>query len=204
MNVNFSYKKTATHLKPNIFGDLSSSDSEDETQQFNKSPTDLEHLALEAINIGNASDALNKFAQVIEHPLADTLTKTRVHDMTAQILIDLGQTYRAIGHCENAIKLQPELGYLRQTLGRAQRNLGELDGAKESFKTAANLDPTNADEYESDLKEVNDITEKMSAVSFGRYMVEGSDLYEKFVTKSTVLDCKVKIDYENRDPKCAE
>merc|ERR1719219_1124653 len=103
--------------------------------------------------------------------------------MVAQILMDLGQTIRAISHCESAIKLQPELGYLQQTLGRAQRNLGELSAARSSIKRAIDLDPTNIDEYEVDLKEIDEIMQKIQPVEQQRWMVEGSDLYKTVVTK---------------------
>ena len=110
--------------------------------------------------------------------------------MTAQILMDIGQTLRAINHCEQAIKLQPELGYLQQTLGRAQRNLGELIAARASIKRAIDLDPTNIDEYEVDLKEIEEIMQRMEPMEAQRWMVEGTELYKTVVTKEKMPDCK--------------
>ena len=74
MNVQFGYKKTVDRLKPNVFGDLSDSDDDMETTgDFKLSPSDLEQQAIEAINKGDASMALNKFNQVLEHPLSDII-----------------------------------------------------------------------------------------------------------------------------------
>merc|ERR1711879_119932 len=182
-------KPTPLKNQSNIFGEESSSDSDDDfKKQFPFSPQELENQAINAIQQGNASIALNKFTQLISHPDSDSILKSKAHDMVAQILMDLNQLTRAIAHCEQAIALEGEsYAWLHQTLGRAQRNLGELSAAKLSFEKACAMDG-NEEEYKSDLAEVTELIEKMEQpYHCERYLVEGSELQQKHSKLEEIL-----------------
>ncbi|KAL3371194.1 hypothetical protein AABB24_007970 [Solanum stoloniferum] len=59
-----------------------------------------------------------------------------LHEQKAQILLELGETWKALQAATRATELEPSWGEAWVTLGRAQLNYGEPDSAIESLDRA--------------------------------------------------------------------
>ncbi|MCE3215352.1 hypothetical protein HAX54_002074, partial [Datura stramonium] len=64
-----------------------------------------------------------------------------LHEQKAQILLELGETWKALKAATRATELEPSWGEAWVTLGRAQLNYGEPDSAIESLDRALAIKP---------------------------------------------------------------
>merc|ERR1712168_132636 len=138
-------------------------------------PQDLLDSAYRDIDNGNQSHAINTFNEIIRHPASDYVIKAKCHDMIAQLLSGTTQIARALSHIKKAqqiSKSDQEFPYLYQTLGRIQRNIGEIDLAIENFTKFKQLDPTDL-EVDHDITECQQLLTKFEPFHCKRYLVEG-------------------------------
>ncbi|KAH0683343.1 hypothetical protein KY290_021932 [Solanum tuberosum] len=68
-----------------------------------------------------------------------------LHEQKAQILLELGETWKALQAATRATELEPSWGEAWVTLGRAQLNYGEPDSAIESLDRALAIKPDSAE-----------------------------------------------------------
>lgn len=68
-----------------------------------------------------------------------------LHEQKAQILLELGETWKALKAATRATELEPSWGEAWITLGRAQLNYGEPDSAIESLDRALAIKPDSAE-----------------------------------------------------------
>jgi tetratricopeptide (TPR) repeat protein len=86
---------------------------------------------------GRFHEAIARFGSALEcTPASATL-----HELQAQCYMEVGDTYAAIKAAGRAVECDAQWAVGRQTLGRAQRNLGEIEMAIVSFETALRIDP---------------------------------------------------------------
>lgn len=91
-------------------------------------------------------EAISRFGSALElTPASATL-----HELQAQCYMEVGDTYAAIKAAERAVECDAQWAVGHQTLGRAQRNLGEIEMAIASFETALRLDPGSMAEVRDD------------------------------------------------------
>ncbi|XP_066922027.1 tetratricopeptide repeat protein 33-like [Clytia hemisphaerica] len=93
-------------------------------------------------------EALQKF----DEALSFTPLNEKIHEMKAQILLELGEIFPAVQAAEQVVKLNPTWAEGFQTLGRTQISIGEIDMALKSFCRAYHLNPTLDDLFEEDIK----------------------------------------------------
>lgn len=72
--------------------------------------------------------------------------------MKAQALSELQELYPAVYTAERAVSADPTWWESRQTLGRAQLNLGEIKSAINSFQKAVHIRPDISELWIDDLK----------------------------------------------------
>ena len=90
---------------------------------------------------GAYAAALSCWDQAIqEDPL-----NSKVHEMRAQVLNEMGRSYEAIQAATRATDLAPDWAAAHITLARAQLNLGEVKLALNSFETAHRLAPADVE-----------------------------------------------------------
>lgn len=68
-----------------------------------------------------------------------------VHEQKAQVLLELGDTWRALTAATRATEVEPSWPEAWVTLGRAQLNFGEPDKSIESFDRALAIKPDYSD-----------------------------------------------------------
>ncbi|CAN4121135.1 unnamed protein product [Withania somnifera] len=68
-----------------------------------------------------------------------------LHEQKAQILLELGETWKALKAATRATELEPSWDEAWVTLGRAQLNYGEPDSAIESLDRALAIKPDSAE-----------------------------------------------------------
>lgn len=102
------------------------------------------------------SDAIGKWNQAICISPKDY----RIYEMKAQALLALNQPLSAIKCVEEALLLKSDWSLGLQTLGRCQRDIGELQLAFNSFSKALEIDPTN-EEIKKEKLEVKRLLETL-------------------------------------------
>jgi tetratricopeptide (TPR) repeat protein len=70
---------------------------------------------------------------------------SRLHEMRAQVLDQVGRTFEAVQAAQQAVSLEPDWVEGHITLARVQLNLGEPQLALASYKAAAKLQPGHPD-----------------------------------------------------------
>ncbi|CAM8939294.1 unnamed protein product [Rhodiola kirilowii] len=89
-------------------------------------------LILNVLKAGNYSEALAKW----EAALNFTPENAILHEQKAQILLEIGDAWKALKAATCATELEPSWAEAWITLGRTQLNFGEPDNAIESFDRA--------------------------------------------------------------------
>ncbi|XP_060198365.1 uncharacterized protein LOC132627187 [Lycium barbarum] len=90
---------------------------------------------------GKYSEALGKW----ESALLLMPDRAILHEQKAQILLELGETWKALKAATRATELEPSWGEAWVTLGRAQLNYGEPDSAIESLDRALAIKPDSVE-----------------------------------------------------------
>uniref|UniRef100_A0A914WSW3 Tetratricopeptide repeat protein 33 n=1 Tax=Plectus sambesii TaxID=2011161 RepID=A0A914WSW3_9BILA len=90
---------------------------------------------------GDYESALDLF----ERTLADNPDEARVHEMKAQVLMELERDYVAVRAAEQAVRCAPIWFTAHRTLARAQLNVNDLESGTRSFARAAHLSPWDSD-----------------------------------------------------------
>ncbi|XP_060198358.1 uncharacterized protein LOC132627185 isoform X1 [Lycium barbarum] len=90
---------------------------------------------------GKYSEALGKW----ESALLLMPDRAILHEQKAQILLELGETWKALKAATRATELEPSWGETWVTLGRAQLNYGEPDSAIESLDRALAIKPDSVE-----------------------------------------------------------
>jgi len=108
--------------------------------------TELPAAALELRSAGNALGGQGRFGEALRAfdaaiAAAAPMRDARLYELRAQTLLALDRDYDAAVAAETAARLAPTWADAWLTLARARRNLGEVDGAAESFDTALRLAP---------------------------------------------------------------
>ncbi|CAA7013447.1 unnamed protein product [Microthlaspi erraticum] len=82
-----------------------------------------------------------------------------LHEQKAQVLLELGDSWKALKAASRATEIDPSWAEAWTTLGRAQLNFGEPDTAIKSFETALSI---NADsrEVKDDLQTAKQLIKK--------------------------------------------
>ncbi|KAK4801921.1 hypothetical protein SAY86_000124 [Trapa natans] len=86
---------------------------------------------------GKYQEALGKW----ESALTLTPGNAALHEQKAQVLLELGDAWRALKAATRATELNPSWAEAWLTLGRAQLNFGEPDSAVQSFDRALAIKP---------------------------------------------------------------
>ncbi|KAF0932188.1 hypothetical protein E2562_008717 [Oryza meyeriana var. granulata] len=105
----------------------------------------LQHLGNKLAEEGKYHEALGKW----EAALTLMPNNAILHEQKAQILLELGDAWRALAAATRATELDPSWPEAWVTLGRAQLNFGEPDSAILSFDKALAIKP-DYDEAKSD------------------------------------------------------
>ncbi|XP_010539690.1 PREDICTED: tetratricopeptide repeat protein 33 [Tarenaya hassleriana] len=82
-----------------------------------------------------------------------------LHEQKAQVLLELGDAWKAVKSATRATELDPSWAEAWTTLGRAQLNFGEPDSAIESFERALALKPDSR-EAKDDLHTAKQLVKK--------------------------------------------
>eukprot|EP00743_Colponemidia_sp_Colp-15_P008333 GILK01009050.1.p1 GENE.GILK01009050.1~~GILK01009050.1.p1 ORF type:complete len:322 (-),score=24.17 GILK01009050.1:27-992(-) len=159
--------KRARRAEANIRLSVFSDDGDDGDQGFTHAPSSAGSLLiLEDANImslrlkqeglflaenGRYSEALKRWNESLE-----AAPSAVVHELKAQVWLELEDYFMGIESASAAVQLAPDWADAHVTLGRAQRNYGELELAARSFQTACSLNPQDA-AIASELKEVEDL-----------------------------------------------
>ena len=80
-----------------------------------------------------------------------------LHEMKAQVLLELDEIFPAIQAAEMAVSLKPQSPHSLQTLGRAQIAIGEIQMAIISFSKAVHIKPDFEEIYTEDLRWAMDL-----------------------------------------------
>lgn len=83
-------------------------------------------------------------------------------DMKAQALTELQELYPAVCTAERAVKANALWWESRQTLGRAQLNIGEIKAAIISFQKAIHIRPDVQELWDDDLNWSFDLWKKLT------------------------------------------
>ncbi|KAM3873821.1 tetratricopeptide repeat protein 33 [Diretmus argenteus] len=97
--------------------------------------------------LGRHWEAIKKWDEAIQLTPDNPL----LYEMKSQVLIILQEVFPAVKAAEMAVKLRPLWWESRQTLGRAQLSLGEVDLAVRSFQIAIHLRPSEQTLWQEDL-----------------------------------------------------
>lgn len=87
-----------------------------------------------------------------DEALCLTPRKSKVHEMKAQVLMELNQMFPAIQSAETAISIDPNWWTAHQTLARAQMGFGQVEMAQKSISRAIHLYPAEKELWDQDLK----------------------------------------------------
>ena len=98
---------------------------------------DLLARAMEKHRAGGLSEA----ALMYESVLADDAGNVDARHLLGLVLLTLGRPSEALPHCEEAVRLRPELAPLHDNLGSVLRALARLDEAQTAYLEAIRLDP---------------------------------------------------------------
>ncbi len=109
---------------------------------------------------GDWSKALNCWKRAIDSDSENFL----LYELSAQAYLSLGMTMLAITAAEKCVDLNPNWSEGFQTLGRAQRELGELGMSLESYKRARALATSDNAEINVELEEVEGLCRQLSAI----------------------------------------
>ncbi|KAL8597855.1 hypothetical protein ACOMHN_061388 [Nucella lapillus] len=90
---------------------------------------------------------------------------SHVLEMKAQALMAVGEVFPAVHTAQQAVKADPTWWVARQTLGRAQLNMGEVRLAVSSFSTAVFLNPANKELWEEDLLWASSVRDRSKTVT---------------------------------------
>lgn len=96
---------------------------------------------------GRNWEALKRWDEALQLTPDDAV----LYEMKSQVLINLQEVFLAVQSAEMSTKLRPLWWEARQTLGRAQLSLGEVELAVRSFQVALHLHPSERPLWEEDL-----------------------------------------------------
>ncbi|XP_023678836.1 tetratricopeptide repeat protein 33 isoform X1 [Paramormyrops kingsleyae] len=96
---------------------------------------------------GRPWEAIKRWEEAIQMTPEDAT----LYEMKSQVLSHLQEVFPAVRAAEMAVKLRPLWWEARQTLGRAQLNMGEVDLAVRSFQVAVHLCPAELPLWTEDL-----------------------------------------------------
>ncbi|PHU19988.1 hypothetical protein BC332_11139 [Capsicum chinense] len=113
---------------------VSHSDGDDDTMKLVESFQEQGNKLAEE---GKYREALGKW----ESALLLMPDRAILHEQKAQILLELGETWKALKAATRATELEPSWDEAWVTLGRAQLNYGEPDSAIESLDRALAIKP---------------------------------------------------------------
>ncbi|XP_062844489.1 tetratricopeptide repeat protein 33 [Trichomycterus rosablanca] len=161
---------------------------------------------------GRHWEAVKKWDEAIQL----TPDKAVLYEMKSQVLTILQEIFPAVQAAEMAVKLCPLWWEARQTLGRAQLNLGEVNLAVRSFQVALHLHPLERPLWKEDLTwalKLRDqkcaAQEKAAQEDEARQLVEGAPElqhdYEDFESDEVIAACTAMAErqktYENLKKK---
>ncbi|XP_076462331.1 tetratricopeptide repeat protein 33-like isoform X2 [Babylonia areolata] len=86
-------------------------------------------------------------------------------EMKAQALMAVGEVFPAVQTAQQAVNADPTWWVARQTLGRAQLNLGEVKLAIRSFSKAVLLNPAERELWEEDLQWACSVRDRSKTVT---------------------------------------
>ena len=111
-------------------------------------------------------EAAARFQAAIDLTPSELSRRTAtLHELQAQCYMEVGDTYSAIRSAERAVACDVQWPDAHQTLGRAQRNLGEIELAIASFETALRLDQEGLEDLRnSDLAEAQALLARKNAM----------------------------------------
>lgn len=92
-------------------------------------------------------EALKKWDEALQYTPCDE----KIHEMKAQVLMELCEVFPAVQSAKKAVEYSPTWWIAHQTLGRAYLGLGEVKMAVQSFSRAVHLNPGNLALWEDDL-----------------------------------------------------
>ncbi|GLC43852.1 hypothetical protein PLESTB_000915200 [Pleodorina starrii] len=90
-----------------------------------------------------------------------------LHELHAQVLLELGCTWEAVRAATRAVELQPQWAEAHVTLGRAQLNLGEPALAEASFERALEHQPEDLEAVSGELREARALAAKQRELGPG-------------------------------------
>ncbi|KAK3158179.1 hypothetical protein QOZ80_2AG0133860 [Eleusine coracana subsp. coracana] len=148
-NANPKKQPMLASAKPDLpFGVDSDSDEAGKEERAEKNPnspgTEPADITGSLQRQGNKLAEEGKFHEALgkwETALTLTPDNTILHEQKAQVLLEVGDAWRALTSASRATKLDPLWPEAWVTLGRAQLNFGEPDSAILSFDKALALKP---------------------------------------------------------------
>lgn len=165
-----------------------------EPDDESRSPASKTHPIEESGNISALSELLQsegnnlaeegKYVAALgkwEAALALTPEKAVLHEQKAQVLLEIGETWKALQAATRATELQPSWPEAWVTLSRAQLNFGEPELSVQSTKKALELEPNCKDAHDDMGAAVHLITNKRQLEQTGlkvaqfRYTVGDSE-----------------------------
>ncbi|CAM8939297.1 unnamed protein product [Rhodiola kirilowii] len=118
--------------------------SSSELNDFQKLSNEFQGQGNKLAEAGNYSEALAKW----EAALNFTPENAILHEQKAQILLEIGDAWKALKAATCATELEPSWAEAWITLGRTQLNFGEPDNAIESFDRALAIKPESLEAQE--------------------------------------------------------
>ncbi|XP_003728867.1 tetratricopeptide repeat protein 33 [Strongylocentrotus purpuratus] len=108
---------------------------------------------------GRFWEALNKWNDALQY----TPANEHLHEMKAQVLMELHEVFPAVEAAQQATVLAPQWWVAYQTLGRAQIGLGEITMAVKSFSRAVHMNPAEPTLWEEDLSWAYSLRDQLGA-----------------------------------------
>ncbi|XAR62860.1 hypothetical protein NMG60_11017765 [Bertholletia excelsa] len=109
-----------------------------------------------------------------------------LHEQKAQVLLEIGEAWNALKAATRATELEPSWAEAWITLGRAQLNFGEPDGAIESFDRALAIKPDSFEARDDRKTALHLVKKRKQLHSSGlstarnRYVVGDNITHEEF------------------------
>mmetsp|Transcript_15119 Transcript_15119/g.19937 ORF Transcript_15119/g.19937 Transcript_15119/m.19937 type:complete len:232 (-) Transcript_15119:627-1322(-) len=184
-------RKQGCNKKPptSVFKTIESDEEfyeDDATMNFHHSTVpltleDVESKSLRLKNEGNLLAEAGKFAQALqrwEDALQLTPQNHLLHELKAQVFMEMGRDFEAVKSATEAVKLSPAWSDGHLTLGHAQINFGELELAITSFKRARCLNSKLVD-IDEEIAHAESLVKKRSKILNGsskeEFLKEGGD-----------------------------
>ena len=125
----------------------------------------------------------------------------RLHEHSAQVLMELEEYWRALAHAERSVVARPDWHIGLLTLARARRECGEVFGAQQAYHSALRaasllpaVTPQELQDIKLELAEIDVIAARLSvALSAERASLEEQDVSVQSKAQTQVLTCQMNL-----------